>query len=136
MIAVPMSCIDSCEIFSHRGNPIGLTPGLFQSDKGIDQHGVSQTEDESRRDRRPRALVFTGRNVWCHDGNTWRYEHIPLQMSIRDFLAAISKVRCWHVVSSEYSLGKARCQKAACDARKKTPRSARSVFSHKNTGLD
>ena len=75
---------------------------------------------------------FTRRKISGHHGNTGSYEHIPLQMSFRNALTAISRVQCWHVVSCEYPVRKAGCQKAACYAKKKrAPGSATSGFSHR-----
>ena len=48
MIAMSVSCVDSCQILSCGGDPIGLSPSLFLSDKRIHHHGISQTVDESR----------------------------------------------------------------------------------------
>src|SRR6267378_3367689 len=41
MIAVAVSGIDRCEIFSRGGNPIGLSASLVDSDEGIDQDRIS-----------------------------------------------------------------------------------------------
>ena len=59
--------------------------------------------------------MFTGRKIGCHDGNTGRYKHIPLQMGIRNVLAPTQPINCLRR-KKENNAGK-----------------SASVFSHKNT---
>ena len=47
VITMPMSCIDDCEMFPRGGDPLGLSPGLFESNEGVNEHSVPRTEDES-----------------------------------------------------------------------------------------
>src|SRR5260370_3221681 len=48
VIAVPVSRINSCEIFPRGSDPIGLSPALLHRANAIDQHGVSQAVDQCR----------------------------------------------------------------------------------------